>query len=406
MVWIPIVIVLSVIGLGLIVFLILRSNQSQLQNGFRLLQDTSESLQRNLILLQKEFEKSFDTKSYSLKTELTNELQNNRRELQQGLLQTTQSLEQKFFGIDTKVDMRLKELTQSVQEKLELNLKEGFRHFEKVELHLKNAETQLQNVSHVGKSINDLNNLLKLPHLRGSFGEATLERLLSDLLPRGSYEMQFTIVPNSTERVDAIIRYPRCVLPIDSKFPRERVLPLFESSDPETLKMARKELADTVKGLARQIKEKYIHPEHGTTEMALLFIPSETLYFEILRDLKLCEDLSRLKVFPASPNTIAVMLHAISMAQEFYDMSKGVESTISELKKAQKHFENFEQRFGDLGRSLGKAQDAFDTASTHLGRYQSAASRLVGSEETPVEEIGTPHHESPPRISQFSEQTS
>jgi len=210
-----------------------------------------------------------------------------------------------------------------------------------------------------------------------------LERLLADLCPAGSFELQYRIVPHSTERVDAVVKYPNCVLPIDSKFPREQVLPLFEASGPEPLEAARKQLAEVMKTLSRQIREKYIHPEHGTTEMALLFVPSETLYFEVLRDPRLCEELGRNKVFAVSPNTLAVTLHAITMSRNYYEMAKGVEKTVAELKKAQGHFEHFERRFEEIGTALGKAQTSFHTASTHLTRYTGAVLRLTGG---PTEE--------------------
>lgn len=323
-----------------------------------MLQESFESLQRGLLLHQTEFEKGQEARNGTLRADLSSEMQRNRREM----------------------DDRLKELTVGVQTKLEQNLKEGFRHFEKVQEHLRQAERQLQHLSTVGQSINELNSLLKLPHLRGNFGEALLERILNDLLPSDSYELQYQIVPSSTERVDAVIKYPNCVLPIDSKFPREQILPLFETQDPVRLELARKQLTEVMKTLARSIKEKYIRPEHGTSEMALLFVPSETLYFEMLRNPTLCEELAKHKVFAVSPNTLAVTLHAISIARGYYDMAKGVEKTMLELKKANQHFENFERRFDEVGTALGKAQTAFNVASTHLSRYDGAVARLAGVE--------------------------
>ena len=207
-----------------------------------------KSLNRNLTLHQKESEKAQDAKANTLRAELGAELQANRKELQLGLLQTTQALEAKVGAIDVRLDNRLKELSTGVQTKLETNLKEGFLHFEKVQHSLKQAELQLQNLNLVGQSINDLNNLLKMPHLRGNFGEAVLERLLSDMLPTDAYELQYRIVPGSTERVDAVIKYPNHVLPIDSKFPREQVLPLFETNDPIKLDQARRDLVEVMEG--------------------------------------------------------------------------------------------------------------------------------------------------------------
>jgi DNA recombination protein RmuC len=367
--------------LAVVFFWLLRASQTSIQGGFSILRESFDSLQQNILMSQKEFERSHDSKTASLRQELSQELQNNRKELQLGMSQSSQALDAKVGLIDAKLDKRLETLTQSVQMKLEQNLKEGFLHFEKVQEHLKQAEVQLTNLNAVGRSINDLNNLLKMPHLRGNFGEAVLERLLSDLLPTDGYELQYRVVPTSTERVDAVIKYPRCVLPIDSKFPREQILPIFETNDPIQLEAARKQLSEVMRGLARSIKEKYIHPEHGTTDMALLFVPSETLYFEILRNMRLTEEIGRLKVFVVSPNTLSITLHAVSISRSYYEMAKGMEKTIHDIKKARQHFENFEKKFEDVGVAMSRAQNAYSVAQTHLGRFSSAVTRLTGVEQ-------------------------
>ena len=391
MIWIAfsLLAVLTVVGLFLFLH---RSNQTQLQQGFRLLQETVEGFQRNLLHSQKEFENTYEQRNSSLRLELQEGLQNNRKEVQSGLANTTVVLEQKVSQIDQRLDQRLNSLTQNVGSKLEQNLKEGFLHFEKIQSHLKQAELQLQHLNTVGQSINDLNNLLKLPHLRGNFGEAILEQLLNDLLPQDAFELQYRIIPGSAERVDAVIKYPNKVLPIDSKFPREQILPLFETNDPGKLEVGRKNLSDVMKTLAKSIRDKYIHPEHGTTDIALLFVPSETLYFEILKNIKLCEDLAKFKIFAVSPNTLAITLHSLALSRSYYEMAKGVEKTILEIKKSQQHFRNFEGRFSEIGNSLSKAQTVFNTASTHLSRYQSAISRLTGAEteEATGEPISAP----------------
>ena len=302
----------------------------------------------------------------------------NRQELQTGLGKTTQALESKFQSLEQQVGLRLENIGKSVESKLNENLKEGFKHFEKVQQHLAAAELKLASLNVVGQSISDLNSLLKLPHLRGGFGEATLERLLADFLPVGGFELQYTVVPGSTERVDAIVKLARQVLPIDSKFPREQVLPLFESQDPAQLENARKALSEFMRSAAKSIASKYIKPEHGTTDMALLFLPSETLYFEVIRNGELFESLAKLKVFPVSPNTLAISLRSVTIAQEYYEMARDVEKTVEDLRKAQKHFDHFEAKFEEIGKGLRKAQDAFETANTHLGRYETSVVRLTG----------------------------
>ncbi|MEK6579326.1 MAG: DNA recombination protein RmuC, partial [Bdellovibrionota bacterium] len=192
-------------------------------------------------------------------------LTQSRQELQFGLTKTTAALETKFQSLEAQVGQRLEIIGKSVETKLNENLKEGFKHFEKVQEHLLAAELKLASLNTVGHSISELNQLLKLPHLRGGFGEATLERLLADFLPSSSYELQYAVVPGSPERVDAVVKLAKQVLPIDSKFPREQVLPLFESQDPDALESARKMLSSFIREQAKSIATKYIRPDYGTT---------------------------------------------------------------------------------------------------------------------------------------------
>src|SRR5947199_10582690 len=116
-------------------------------------------------------------------------------------------------------------------------MQEGFAPFERVQQRLKAAEEQLREVGALGHSINDLNNMLKLPHLRGQFGEASLERLLAEILPAHMFEIQSTL-PNGG-RADAGIQFRDRRLPTDARLPREQVLPLFESSDAAEIEAAR-----------------------------------------------------------------------------------------------------------------------------------------------------------------------
>lgn len=312
-------------------------------------------------------------------------LAQNRLELQTGLEKSTQALEGKFKSLELQVGSRLETIGKSVETKLNENLKEGFKHFERVQHHLQAAEVKLASLNLVGQSISDLNNLLKLPHLRGGFGETALERILSDFLPLGSFELQYSVVPNSAERVDAVVKLPKQLLPIDSKFPREQVLPLFESQDPTALELARKTLAEIIKTQAKSIAQKYIRPDYGTSDMALLFLPSETLYFEVVRNSDLFEALAKLKVFPVSPNTLAISLRSVAIAQDYYEMARGVEKTVEDVKKARRHFEHFEKKFEEIGKGLKKAQEAFDTATTHLSHYESSVYRLTGEDPLQIE---------------------
>src|SRR5215831_4929097 len=151
----------------------------------------------------REIHKAVEEQLAGGRKEQAQDLRAARSELTSSLALTTSQLKTEFEGLNQKttqnlesirerVDEKLMAITEQVQQKLDENIREGFAQFEKVQNHLKAAEEQLREVGALGHSINDLNNLLKLPHLRGKFGEASLERLLSDFLPAHMFEMQAT----------------------------------------------------------------------------------------------------------------------------------------------------------------------------------------------------------------------
>src|SRR6266851_611109 len=316
-------------------------------------------------------------------------LSEGRSEMTSSLLLTTQQLKSEFQSLNQqtaeslesireRVDAKLLAITEQVQNKLDQNIKEGFAQFEKVQQHLRAAEEQLREVGALGHSINDLNNLLKLPHLRGQFGEASLERLLSDFLPANMFEMQCAV--NGGGRVEAMISFPDRRLPIDAKFPREQVLAFFEDSTEAQLEDARHEFVRVMKAEAKRIKA-YIQPEYGTTEIALMYLPSETLYMEAVRNRDLADWLNQQHVFPVSPNTLLMTLQTIALVHKWYEVASRFEKSRQELAKAQKSFDHFQNQFENVGKSLDKAQEAFDKASTHLKTYRGRVSVLSGQEQ-------------------------
>ena len=310
-------------------------------------------------------------------------LSEGRSEMTGSLLLTTQQLKTEFQNLNQqtaqsldsirdRVDSKLMAITEQVQVKLDQNIKEGFAQFEKVQQHLKNAEEQLREVGALGHSINDLNNLLKLPHLRGQFGEASLERL-------GADRVDILYVHDI-----AVIYFPDRKLPIDAKFPREQVIALFESNDKAEIDLARIALVRVMKAEAKRIQQ-YIQPENGTTEIALMYLPSETLYMEVIRNRELGDWMNEQHVFPVSPNTLLMTLHTIALVHKWYEVGIRFEKSRAELAKAQKSFDFFQGQFENVGKNLNKAQEAFETAQRHLKSYRGKVSALSGQEQLELE---------------------
>jgi len=322
--------------------------------------------------------------------EQTQDLRQAREELTNSLALTTSQLKSEFDNLNQKtalsldairdrVDAKLLAMTDQVQQKLDQNIKEGFAQFEKVQQHLKAAEEQLREVGALGHSITDLNNMLKLPHLRGQFGEASLERLLADFLPAHMFEIQSS-AGDGNGRADAVIQFPDRRLPIDAKFPREQVLALFESNVEAEIEAARHEFVRVMKTEAKRIKT-YIQPEHGTTDIALMYLPSETLYMEAIRNRDLADWLNLQHVFPVSPNTLLMTLQTIALVHKWYEVASRFEKSRLELAKAQKSFDYFQNQFENVGKNLNKAQEAFETAQRHLKTYRGRVSALSGQEQ-------------------------
>jgi DNA recombination protein RmuC len=331
-------------------------------------------------------------------------LSDGRSEMTNSLLLTTQQLKVEFQSLNQqtaqsldsirdRVDSKLMAITEQVQVKLDQNIKEGFAQFEKVQQHLKAAEEQLREVGALGHSINDLNNLLKLPHLRGQFGEASLERLLGDFLPAHMFALQAS-PGEGGGRADAVIYFPDRTLPIDAKFPREQVIALFESNDKAEIDAARIALVRVMKAEAKRIQQ-YIQPENGTTDIALMYLPSETLYMEVIRNRELGDWMNEQHVFPVSPNTLLMTLHTISLVHKWYEVAKGFEKSRAELAKAQKSFDFFQNQFENVGKNLNKAQEAFETAQRHLKNYRGKVSALSGQEQLELETPTSPSIDKP-----------
>jgi DNA recombination protein RmuC len=331
--------------------------------------------------------------------EQTRRLAEARTELTGSLLATTQQLKVEFQSLNQqtaqsldsirdRVDSRLMAITDQVQQKLDQNIKEGFAQFEKVQEHLKAAEEQLREVGAIGHSINDLNNLLKLPHLRGQFGEASLERLLADFLPAHMFSLQSS-PGEGGGRADAVIYFPDRKLPIDAKFPREQVIALFESNDKAEIEAARVALVRVMKAEAKRIQQ-YIQPENGTTEIALMYLPSETLYMEVIRNRELGDWMNEQHVFPVSPNTLLMTLHTIALVHKWYEVASRFEKSRAELAKAQKSFDFFQNQFENVGKNLNKAQEAFETAQRHLKTYRGKVSALSGQEQLELDSPQSP----------------
>ena len=174
---------------------------------------------------------------------------------------------------------------------------------------------QQEEAQNLGQSLKDL---LQAPKLRGNYGEAILEEMLDRVLPKGIWERQYSL--DGSERVDCVVKMKDVVIPIDAKFPRDDYMRYLETETPEEKTIFWKAFEVSVTRQATSIESKYVKPEKGTSEFALMFIPSEAIYYETIAEanhlgqpsaiLAHCQDHH---VIPVSPNTFYAFLQMVDL---------------------------------------------------------------------------------------------
>ena len=236
---------------------------------------------------------------------------------------------------------------------------------------IRKLSAQLAEVQQAGRDLSQsaqtLHNVLGGAKTRGILGEVALERLLEDALPRSAYEMQFRFASTGAI-VDAIVRTGEHLLPIDSKFPLDAYRRLAETGDD-----ARRDFCTAVRKHADSIAEKYILPDEHTFDYALMFVPSEGVYYELLmsEDSRFgqMDGYCRSKhVFPVSPNTFYACLSAIASNLQGQKIAENVRHLVASLEGLKKQFESFGDVYDKLGNHLRHAQQSYEEADSRLSR--------------------------------------
>jgi DNA recombination protein RmuC len=230
-----------------------------------------------------------------------------------------------------------------------------------------------------------LQNILGGAKSRGSLGEVALERLLEDALPRERYQRQYRF--SSGETADAVIFLRDKMLPIDSKFPLDAFRRITEQGAAPTSPLAdeaRRAFATAVKGHADSISKKYVLPAEGTLGIALMFVPSENVYYELLMtsDAKaqpLDEYCRSRNVVAVSPNTLYAHLQVILMGLQGMQIEENAKRLHASLAGMQKQMENFTEVFEKLGTHLKNAQQSYSEGEKRLEKTENTLEGMLGA---------------------------
>ncbi|HET8564204.1 MAG TPA: DNA recombination protein RmuC, partial [Candidatus Binatia bacterium] len=211
------------------------------------------------------------------------------------------------------------------------------------------------------------------PKLRGGFGEFFLGDLLGQILPPDHFATQYSF--KSGEKVDAIIKLGGSLVPIDSKFPLENFKRILEAATADEKTRAKKQFVIDVKKHVDGIAEKYILPDEGTYDFALMYIPAENVYYETIIkdeaavDKSLSQYALAKKVIPVSPNSFYAYLQAIVLGLKGMKIEERAKEIIDYLSRLEGDFSRFKDEFTVLGRHLGHAHSSFQSVERRLDQF-------------------------------------
>ncbi len=286
-------------------------------------------------------------------------------------------------GISRRMEERLAEIRGEVSRELSETADRNLKGFDRVAGHLKELSAATGQVVLLSRDINQLNVLLTQPKARGAFGELTLSQMLADLLGDHAemFELQYQM--EWGERADAavFVRPDRSqFVCVDAKFPMANAQPILEGEIDETARREyEKAFARDVLLQAESIRSKYIRPPR-TLDFAFLFVPAESVYYLVLRNRSLHEQLLRLQVVPTSPNSFFAYLQALAFAFRGFKIEQKTKEIQGLLERVGNDFERFAENFRVFGRHLDNAQAKYMESVRDVERFRARIGSLRSGE--------------------------
>jgi DNA recombination protein RmuC len=349
-----------------------------------------------------------------LRFEITESSRGGRQELTQNLatFQQTQvqqlalmqksisdTLNQQLQQLQKSNSDKLDEMRRTVDEKLQTTLEKRLSEsFKQVAERLEQVHQGLGQMHKLAQGVGDLQRVLTNVKTRGMFGEVQLEALLEQVLTIEQYSKQVETKPRSNQRVDFAIRFPGrggqdgepVWLPIDAKFPREdyeRLLDAHDRADAVAAELAAKALEVRIRTEAKSIAESYLAPPH-TTDFAILFLPIEGLYAEVLRRPGLMDSLQRdYRVTLAGPTTLLAMLNSLHMGFRTLALEQQASDVWKVLGAVKTEFERYGDWVEKVREQVQKASDTLDKADTRSKQMRLALRKVEALPETETQAL-------------------
>ena len=342
------IIILLIVLVGLIIYLLVRPQKKQSSDqGLTLLQNQIEGLRKQ----------TGDT--------LSQQLSQIRSEVKQQLQNVTSQLTDTTGQIGKRLDAAANVISDVKKE-------------------IGGLSQASKQIFDVGKDISKLSEILKAPKARGILGELSLENLLGQILPQEYYEIQYMF--KSGEKVDAVVKLGQKLVPIDAKYVLAKFNRITEAAGEEERNQARKEFFRDVRAHIDKIASKYILPDEGTYDFAMMYVPAENVYYEIIMDSSETS-VSRYalgqKIILVSPNSLYAYLQAIVLGLRGLKIEQRAGQILETLQKLAIDFDNFKNEFDTLGKHINNARAKYEDAEKKLTKFDSKLSNVesMSSEE-------------------------
>jgi len=218
----------------------------------------------------------------------------------------------------------------------------------------------------LGQDIASLQDILRAPKPRGGLGEIMLGNLLAQVLPCERYQLQHAF--DDGTRVDAVIFLADHIVPIDAKFPLENFQRMLDAEEDKERESARKAF---IRDVRKRVNEtaKYIRPDAGTFEFAMMYIPAENVYYEVLNAKDLFEYVLEQHVIPVSPNSFFAYLNVVVFGLRGLEIEEKARFLLGQLSRLRKDFGDIHDAFGTLGKHITNAQGKYNEVDVKLGRF-------------------------------------
>ena len=286
-------------------------------------------------------------------------------------LQMQRSIKESLCEIQESNSKKLQEIQRNVDEKLDRSLNERLdSSFKQIGDQLSSLHKSLGELNTLSSGVTDLQKTLSNVKTRGIFGEMQLKNILANVMDSSQYDENVVTKVGSSDRVEFAIKIPDkddsrtfIHLPIDSKFPADlynKIVDAADAGDPVSVKTAVKELEFRIKQEARTIRDKYIDPPY-TTDFAIMFLPTEGLYAEVLRISGLTEWCqNECKIVVTGPTTVVALLNSLSIGFRYLTVNKSSKEILKTLSAVKAQYEKFGSLIEKTQKKLSEAQSAAD----------------------------------------------